>query len=88
MSRTNDNRLILKRNKKIRERFDFLYQKKRMRYDDVLEKLSEEEFFLSQRRIMEILRTTKIEKMVEAPKRINHRELLPKSKPNQLKLNL
>jgi hypothetical protein len=48
--------LIKKRNAKLKVRFDALYNKKRLRYDDVLKKLSEEEFFITENTIEKILK--------------------------------
>ena len=45
----------LSRNNKLVSRFSFLYNEKRKRYDDVLEQL-EAEFFISQARIVKILK--------------------------------
>jgi len=59
MPRTKNDRLLINRNQKILKRFDYWYNKKRLRYDDVLHKLSEEEFFLNEKTILKILRETK-----------------------------
>ena len=48
--------LIEKRNAKLKLRFNALYNKKRLRYDDVLKKLSEEEFFITENTIEKILK--------------------------------
>jgi hypothetical protein len=48
-------KLLLARDKRLRERFDELYKRKRLRLDDVLEKL-EAEFFISQRTIRGIMK--------------------------------
>ncbi|MFV0505868.1 MAG: hypothetical protein ACK5L5_04045 [Bacteroidales bacterium] len=42
-----DHKLKIKRNQRIVEMFHEMYDKKRMRLDDVLEQLSEEYFFLT-----------------------------------------
>lgn len=47
--------LIERRNKKLKERFNYLYNEKRMRYDDVIKKLSLDEFFISESTIDRIL---------------------------------
>ena len=47
-------KLLQLRDKRLRERFDELYKKKRLRLDDVMEKL-EQEFFISQRTIRGIM---------------------------------
>ena len=48
-------KLLQLRDKRLRERFDELYKKKRLRLDDVMEKL-EQEFFISQRTIRGIMK--------------------------------
>ena len=49
--------LLLKRDERLRARFQHLYKTKRLRLDDVLAKL-ETEFFISQRTIRGILKQT------------------------------
>jgi hypothetical protein len=51
-----DQQLIEKRNKKLCERYHYWCEVKRRRFDDVLRILSEEEFFISEQRIMYIIR--------------------------------
>ena len=48
--------LILKRNQKLIRRYHYWSNIKRRRIDDVLQILSEEEFFISEQRIMVLLR--------------------------------
>lgn len=51
-----DNRLIEKRNRKICARFYYWTEVQRLRSDDALKQLSEEEFFLSVATILSILK--------------------------------
>lgn len=51
-----DNRLIEKRNRKICARFYYWTEVQRLRSDDALKQLSEEEFFLSIATILSILK--------------------------------
>lgn len=51
-----DNRLIEKRNKKICARYYWWTEKQRLRSDDAIHQLSEEEFFLSEATIISILK--------------------------------
>ncbi len=60
-SSTWDVQLIEKRNKKIVEKYIYLYDVKRMRFDDVMFSLQWEHFFLTERTIKEILRDNKVE---------------------------
>ena len=55
MRRKRDNRLIAKRNKKICARYYFWTEEQRLRSDDAIRQLSEEEFFLSEATILSIL---------------------------------
>ncbi|MBL4705440.1 MAG: hypothetical protein JKY54_13035 [Flavobacteriales bacterium] len=56
MPRRKDERLLDARNRKIKNRFDFLYNTKRMRFDDVINKLKWEEFFIEEETIIRILK--------------------------------
>lgn len=56
MKRRRDNRLIVKRNMKICARFYYWTEEQRLRADDAIRQLSEEEFFLSEETILLILR--------------------------------
>lgn len=56
MKRTRDKRLIEKRNAKIAARYYFWTEMQRLRSDDAIRQLSEEEFFLSESTILHILR--------------------------------
>lgn len=51
-----NNKLIELRNKKIAERFYYWTEKRRVRIDDTIRILSEEEFFLTEYVILQILR--------------------------------
>jgi hypothetical protein len=48
--------LIRRRNEKLVRRFYYWFETKRLRVDDVLKKLSEEEFFITEERIMELIK--------------------------------
>ena len=52
------NHLIEKRNQDIVERFKHWYDIKRLRYEDVIVRLSED-FYISERRIKDVLRNAK-----------------------------
>lgn len=56
MKRKRNSRLIDKRNRKIFARYYYWTEVQRMRSDDVIKHLSEEEFFLSEATILNILR--------------------------------
>lgn len=55
MRRKRNNRLIAKRNKKICARYYYWTEEQRLRSDDAIHQLSEEEFFLSEATILSIL---------------------------------
>ena len=56
MKRNRNNRLIDKRNVKICARYYYWTEVQRLRSDDAIRQLSEEEFFLSEATILSILR--------------------------------
>lgn len=56
MSKGRDKRLISARDRKLFERYYYWTEVKRLRFDDALRKLSSEEFFISEGRIMHIIR--------------------------------
>ena len=56
MRRQRDQRLIEKRNAKIAARYYYWTEVQRLRSDDAIKQLSEEEFFLSEATILQILR--------------------------------
>ena len=56
MAKGRDKELINTRNIRIYERYYFWTEVKRLRFDDALKRLSTEEFFLSESRIMQIIR--------------------------------
>lgn len=56
MAKGRDKNLVNSRNKRIYERYYFWTEVKRLRFDDALRRLSTEEFFLSESRIMQIIR--------------------------------
>ena len=57
MKQKRDLRLIQKRNAKIAARYYYWTEIQRLRIDDAIKQLSEEEFFLSEPTILRILRT-------------------------------
>ncbi|MEG0807645.1 MAG: transposase [Alistipes sp.] len=57
MSRGRDKHLISKRNEALCRRYHYWTEVQRLRFDDTLRILSEQEFFISEDRIMAILRT-------------------------------
>lgn len=59
MKRRRNNRLIAKRNRKIAARYYYWTEVQRLRSDDAIHQLSEEEFFLSEATILNILRNMK-----------------------------
>ena len=56
MRKVRNNRLIAKRNKKICARYYYWTEEQRLRSDDAIRQLSEEEFFLSEYTILSILK--------------------------------
>lgn len=56
MSKGRDKSLISARDKKLFERYYYWTEVKRLRFDDALQKLSSEEFFISEGRILQIIR--------------------------------
>ncbi len=56
MSKGRDKALISARDRKLFERYYYWTEVKRLRFDDALQKLSSEEFFISEGRIMQIIR--------------------------------
>jgi hypothetical protein len=56
MKRQRDQRLIEKRNAKIAARYYYWTEVMRLRSDDAIHQLSEEEFFLSEATVLQILR--------------------------------
>lgn len=56
MKRKRDSRLIDKRNKKICARYYYWTELQRLRSDDAIHQLAEEEFFLSEATVLNILR--------------------------------
>lgn len=56
MGKGRDKELITERNKRIYERYFYWTEIKRIRFDDALQILSKREFFLSESRIMQIIR--------------------------------
>jgi hypothetical protein len=56
MPKGRDKELIRKRNAKLCQRYYFWTEVRRLRFDDALRLLSEEEFFISEERILSIIR--------------------------------
>lgn len=56
MSRGRNRELIEKRNEKLAQRWYYWTEQQRLRFDDALKILSQQEFFLSEDRVMTILR--------------------------------
>lgn len=56
MSKGRDKSLISARDRKLFERYYYWTEVKRLRFDDALKKLSSEEFFISEGRVMQIIR--------------------------------
>lgn len=56
MKRQRNSRLIAKRNRKIAARYYYWTEVQRLRSDDAIKQLSEEEFFLSEATILSILK--------------------------------
>lgn len=56
MGKGRDKELIRKRDEKLCRRYYFWTEVKRLRFDDALRLLSEEEFFISEERILAIIR--------------------------------
>lgn len=56
MSRGRDKHLIDERDRKLFERYYYWTEVKRLRFDDTIRKLSSEEFFISEGRVMQIIR--------------------------------
>ena len=56
MAKGRDKQLISRRNRKLCDRYYFWTEVKRLRFDDALRLLSREEFFISEERILSIIR--------------------------------
>lgn len=83
------NSLKEKRNKKLVERYYYLFEIKRFRYDDVLKHLSEEEFFVSEERISRLLSEDDAVRHLQMLKRKNPpKQLLVKAKQHFFKTQL
>ena len=70
MSKGRDKALISARDRKLFERYYYWTEVKRLRFDDALQKLSSEEFFISEGRIMQIIR-----KMIREGEKVDGAEL-------------
>lgn len=56
MRKGRDRTLINERDRKLFERYYYWTEVRRLRFDDTIQKLSSEEFFLSEQRIIQIIR--------------------------------
>lgn len=56
MSKGRDKHLIDERDRKLFARYYYWTEVKRLRFDDTIRKLSSEEFFISEGRVMQIIR--------------------------------
>lgn len=56
MAKGRNRELIEQRDQKMFERYYYWTEVRRLRFDDTIRKLSEEEFFLSESRVMQIIR--------------------------------
>lgn len=56
MGKGRDKALIAARDQRVFERYYYWTEVKRLRFDDAVRKLSEEEFFLSESRVLQIVR--------------------------------
>lgn len=91
MSRGRSKELISSRDLKMFERYYYWTEVRRLRFDDTIKKLSEEEFFVSESRVMQIVRrmiqegATVDGKRIERPQftgfKVVSKVSLPKSKP-------
>ena len=83
MRRARNNRLIANRNKKICARYYYWTEEQRLRSDDAIRQLSEEEFFLSEATILSILK--KAQSMARAELRGHAEFQRPKKLPTLTK---
>lgn len=91
MSHGRSKELMESRDKKMFERYYYWTEIRRLRFDDTIKKLSEEEFFVSESRVMQIIRrmiqngATVDGKQIERPQftgfKVMSKVSLPKSKP-------
>ena len=56
MRKGRDKQLINERDRKLFERYYYWTEIRRLRFDDTIQKLSSEEFFLSEQRVIQIIR--------------------------------
>lgn len=91
MARGRNKELISTRDLKMFERYYYWTEVRRLRFDDTIKKLSEEEFFVSESRVLQIVRRMIQEGATVDGKRIDRPQFtgfkvvskvsLPKSKP-------
>lgn len=79
MGRKRNSRLIAKRNKKLCARYYYWTEVQRLRFDDAIHQLSEEEFFLSEATIISILK--RMQRISEDELRDNASLKLPAKMP-------
>lgn len=92
MSRGRNKDLMSSRNLRMFERYYYWTEIRRLRFDDAIKKLSEEEFFVSESRVLQIVRrmiqegATVDGKRIERPMftgfKVTSRVPLPKSRPS------
>ena len=82
-----DKKLIEARNRKIAIRYYYWTEEQRLRFDDAIRQLSENEFFLSEQRIMAILRNmAKVDTLNKAGCKTKPRVRKPRISDEQFKL--
>ena len=91
MKRGRSKALIEARDQRMFERYYYWTEIRRLRFDDAIKKLSEEEFFVSEGRVMQVVRRIiqegalvdgkRIEKPLFTGFKVSSKVSLPKSKP-------
>lgn len=91
MAKGRNRELVEQRDHKMFERYYYWTEVRRLRFDDTIRKLSEEEFFLSENRVMQIIRrmiqsgATVDGQRIESPRftgfKVASKVSLPKSRP-------
>lgn len=92
MKRGRNKSLVAARDQRMFERYYYWTEIRRLRFDDAIRKLSEEEFFVSESRVMQVIRrmiqngATVDGKQIEKPlftgfKVVGAKVCLPKSRP-------
>ncbi len=98
MKHGRDPQLISSRDLKMFERYYYWTEIKRLRFDDAIQRLSKEEFFVSESRVMQILRrmimsgATVDGKQISRPMftgfKVTAKAALPKPQPEERQLTL